>query len=1270
MILQELFFLGFSIDTRRNPLVAQLAKEAGMFVSSFCHSFPVLLSTLVFAIGQNLPNLSVNSVIPLLEHRLFSHWLVDIYSINWIAYFFAHRTSSGAATSPAASAAAGSTQPVAGDVRAIESLTHLFLITSPTLQFGQEISHNGKLIGKQLFEIIPWHLAPAPLKLHAALILVAAKDFVDQAWLYDTLLGRVGHDLTSGFHGEAEFALVNRVLAVSAETTRFPDETMMLQTLLAIGIVESRYVQWRQSGEAAFADDGAAWLERIGIYGRLQHLLAKAEYRCVYKLLHHLMMVIKAEERLSRAAVPLSAFVRDFVLCAPNNVNLLSGLMKETLSAPHSDQEHLQWLRLWIDVLLPHVPEHDAFCRLLGDLILGMWCELRPSSSYVAPVLNSVSESLATRRIEQRKVLELAQRGHGALLLGVLRSYVPQLPPPTNVSDQNNALWLLRHVATAQLHAPAALALWERFFEVFFAAEEQHRLDIAAVLPTATREAMNRHFVAVAKQAFESQPLKCVQRVYYAFTMWRRDVIGAATGEIFPEEHSAANELKDTVLNRLAPHLYQRLRPSTDDDDHGDRAAAAAIVSSTSTSTSTSTSASASTSNDGSAPVTSDSGILVRRETRDRLRKLQSLLPKRTPPPSNKLGSHLDQFSSLEQAIENAVSFFVELEATIAQQIEQQSNAARSGHRRQHSSVQDVQIPVVQQIELLLKVYDNLNASLRDLDSQFLELTRHSYYNFTTPFQVRVPCPQGIRCSGPAVLTGENIRIEPVNPQIPGALATNRTTYAQNYAQFFRLARSLAQTITLLYHSALFLVHPEHPLPSTGVSLFFALLPMVLSKSLIPNSPVLSHIIKVVLMLGRRFVIDDPQLQYRFVTELLTYCHAPTNAYETSATTAATPSSPAAHAIVHQSLTPSASPMRPGTPQRLDDAGEAASASPRIGSIGSPLDVKVFRESRSDVFVLFNPQTLIAAGDRSTFLQLVHMLASATVNLNAAEMTTLCSRLRPTAYVQSLEQTPLQSAEEARLFEVLPLLFGKSCLNHVATELLQYLLANGYQERVIRLLLTVQASSASAHHRHNVAEFRRAFIADLNFASLSYENATHMAEILSSCLPLPDALMSTAVALIEKLALKTPSFRQRLDAEHNRHRTGASSTPTSVFDEHARLVVSPSWNTIATFIERSLAIDLETSTPSVLMSQLLELLYDLVLNFPSLIDRLWYLLRDAVLPYAARHAAYHPTVQQPIEKLVVNLSAWQHAHFHYLDADAVPDLPEFAHMERTFGSLP
>ncbi len=74
--------------------------------------------------------------------------------------------------------------------------------------------------------------------------------------------------------------------------------------------------------------------------------------------------------------------------------------------------------------------------------------------------------------------------------------------------------------------------------------------------------------------------------------------------------------------------------------------------------------------------------------------------------------------------------------------------------------------------------------------------------SFLSPRIVSVACRQAVRCTGPANLTCNGIRIGPSYPTVREDIAKNRENFNRDYLAFFSVARSLATKVLILHYIA------------------------------------------------------------------------------------------------------------------------------------------------------------------------------------------------------------------------------------------------------------------------------------------------------------------------------------------------------------------------------------------------------------------------------------------------------------------------------------
>jgi len=116
----------------------------------------------------------------------------------------------------------------------------------------------------KLFELTRWKTVDPILKMKALLVILASKPYVPLEWLYDVLLGPVGLDITSGnlerlflrkgmvtehsvarLHIKRTTLITYLVALINYDLTACRDQVAVAQVLLAIGLIEDNYNNWR-----------------------------------------------------------------------------------------------------------------------------------------------------------------------------------------------------------------------------------------------------------------------------------------------------------------------------------------------------------------------------------------------------------------------------------------------------------------------------------------------------------------------------------------------------------------------------------------------------------------------------------------------------------------------------------------------------------------------------------------------------------------------------------------------------------------------------------------------------------------------------------------------------------------------------------------------------------------------------------------------------------------------------------------------------------------
>ena len=950
LIIEELFFIGFSLalpqqvsQCQQASLINTLQGECRYCLGLLLEKNPSLMNTFFYCIVRMGDEISVNAIVDFLDSKYFVNWSLDFYSANWLGYLISRWEYPQNDTEV--------TQDFIGKI--INKL-----VSSPPYQPINEMRPQ-LIIGSHLMSYINWENVSPSLKMYCSLIILGAN--LPSSWAIGQLLGPLGSKITSP---PLDDLFVQSILTINPSLyPAVADKTIMFQLLLALGILESQYCS--RSNEISNPSDtsyGHPWLVSWGFYKRIYDLLQQPQYApYIVKLLVRCDVL---KEEAASAAPYLAGIIRQIASITKNNRETLLELESAMIqsfrqnSRIHGNSEHdkSKRVKLWLEATMPSGRNDKFCCTLLDDLIAYCYC-----SGYSLDIIVTLIRS---RNYSRNDIINFRNDGYRWIVLIILYTYQPVLP--RNQRDRECGLHLLQETAQQQSTNAVAVALWLHFFMVYFGNEYQ----IGDFLSQQIKDNLNKHFINVAKQ-FEDR-VNGLKGLYFAFSTWKKAIIDSATGD-FHEEQTHIH-LLDDIYSILPQQFHCEFSVNAQGIQNS-----VSII-----------------------PVNHEPfeskpfRPLATEETED---LLMESLPIPIGPPEPKLPDDMKEYTQLENGIENAVSFFIEL--------------AQQGATENSS----IEVPAISQILALVQNYEQISSNLLSLDQDFLELTKQSYYNFEKPFQVSVACQKDKSCANPAILQGTTVEINAANPNVYSNIQNNRNQYNSLYKELFEISKVIAQTAVLLRNSLE--LASDRISQESAVAIFFSVTQDVILKNILPqNSPITSVIIQALLYIGRLHIKGNQKYQMKLLDMLF---NAPSSI------------------------------IAPNTKPKISSASSFVGSDDDENENDDNSNILI----PADLYELFTPTCLLGTNP----FKYLEFLESITAHSDKSEieLSRLSKSFNPKDFLQTIGSQPSSEIID-KICEVIPGLLSSSGFSNVGSAYIEYIVQAGHQNRALGLLFSSAVS--------------------------------------------------------------------------------------------------------------------------------------------------------------------------------------------------------------------
>ena len=1041
----------------------------------------------------------------------------------------------------------------------------------PDVVFPPPIAEVASKIGTKLFSSLVYHKLSCSLRFQIAILFATSSTVIHSLWITEMLFGSVGNQLfTSPVDPNISFHLLQ--IDFLSILPQYQTEFILVQQLISLSLQEDLNYQSYLNQYNNNVNDNI--LLKTNFYHRFSFLISQGKVTVIAKLISK---INREQNPKSLRSIFDQLFHSDhlskFGYGSKNILIMLQAAVIESLlSNSHLDSK-----------------KEENYSEQSRDSRMNAWVDsLLPSSRndkfYLTLLndliaflyctgdkLNYVISALSSMKFTMQDVLSLQQDGFLWVSLMVLFSYKPS--SPSSLKNKDNAFYILQDISKYTSHSSISVAYWLHYFKLYFAMEIREEF-----VPKNVKENLNKYFISEAKY-FETKD-RVIYRVFYAFSTWKKDIIDASTGDFLQEQNI---QLLKSLFLLLPAHFHYTINISQ--FDHPDHL-----------------------------PPT----VYTPNQQTDEMttKHLLQLLPPPLPPPPKALSSSvdLDQFITLDQALKNSFSYFDELNQSFNDQ----------------TPINDqLQVPIIQQIHLLIRSYNNLCKRLEELDNEFLEYTKHMNNNHHIPFQVLVACQRGRDCYKAAVISGMSIEIEQ-SAEFSNKIQQNRIIYDKEYRLFFDISRSIAQAIMLLKGTVDHLIHNSFS-RSLILSIFYSILrECVFTPLLPPYSVISSDLLSTLLSMGKVNINDLPT-QMQLLHFLLN--------------------------IPSDFITPA--PIR----NNVDN---------------------IYNESKIDhqpidLYSLFSPKILLEVSSLD-YLKALFLIAKEKSKSQEEEIY-LASCYSINDYIEIFTSTALSDEEADLVCSIITLLFGKSnqIFADIASRLITLLLTSGHQHRLFSIMFSDQIP----------ANYCLTFISNVDYRSITLPVAISILSNLLNHLPVKAHHAIAIEKLIRNLTVNLPSFVDQFRKENiapydqSGHPvqsplwnllyqiyfsavishpipSSSSSSPSSSYSSQNSLPRQPLYleddqNIINRYNSNNNNNNYEDDDEN--FAKIMELLYDIVcLAGSSLVDKVWYLFSKSFLQlFDKRKNAMNKSYPKS-ERIFDQFAAtfpWQLCRFIYYDPQSL-----------------
>eukprot|EP01125_Pyxidicula_operculata_P007844 TRINITY_DN2653_c0_g6_i1.p1 TRINITY_DN2653_c0_g6~~TRINITY_DN2653_c0_g6_i1.p1 ORF type:complete len:2577 (+),score=595.36 TRINITY_DN2653_c0_g6_i1:21-7751(+) len=1006
----------------------------------------------------------------------------------------------------------------------------------------------------------------------------------------------------------------------------------------------------------------------------------------------------------SNNAKPLSSLFETSKVSS--NTNILLRMITRSMSTATSMKHFELWYTLWSNVLLSKL-NNKALVTPINLFVHGLFCQ-QISFDYFGPILRQ-------QPMNARDIVTNAASSPW-VSFAALFGYEPRLPParlnnnaepPRGVKD--SALWLWKEAAMNVQSPFIALAFWERFFLLYF--EVQSLYGDLNYFPQTWKNDLNQTFTKLAKSLTDNKP---VYLIYYSFTTWSKDIIFTTGNNLFTANNAEVLTLFLTQHKPIFPSTNppEIIPPPIPLNMPAHNATENPLMTSGNvrlvstinpTATNTMTSPVIMTNRPVTATTTPTQYPMMQTvrvpystlntTLQPQQQVMQTTIIQDVDPPltvlelfPNKVDLNMDYlkkdkiyFLAYKKELEQNVKCLQQYAKNIIQQLTVNFN------------LDHMQIPLVDDLLVFLSQYKEIATQLEELDDEFIDLSKKQYFNHKITFQSNDPN-----------FIGEitTYQIGPQYPTVTNDMRSNRQRYNQQYLTLFDISRSISHAMSLTSYLKDDLIQGGNNMSGDqvtsnkllAVALFFKLLPLILGDTISDtrrlnsngdhhhhDDSIFSSLLDIVYDLGKKFISHQPELSQpyllRYILEMsckdqrsssTTGKSAPhtisliqkdepshiTTTTSTSTSTTSTTSTTSLHTLPT---------LKHANTNLLDSSSSSSSSSGPQRREANNEEKKKKNRTRKELFSILTPVTFLniessllpsspspspsSSAGYPIYMQMLYLLASSTTNLDDNEMNHLSNLFEFDQSLPIIFQNYVELDLDL-LFRTLKLCIAKSRLPKLSSVLIKNLIFYKFPENVgqtIETLLRHEEGESTSTNDKRMDWSDIVCGGNSIWPNMTSQQAFSSLQFIQSLSPISPVRFPIAVAMIKSLLLDTP-LKQDFVEENK-----------TVFVSPMLISSSNIWTVIENFIKTNLNTSSQPSES--VFSGIMELISVIVHLSPTVVDRVWYLYTDSILPcLSATGDDNDQSVRDTLSMYLVSALTelpWDASTFHYNDTNSI-----------------
>ena len=811
VIVDELCYFTFAYGFgNTNPLLGLLKTEASKSLNVIITEHPEMLSRVIGFAAQHMGELQSSYFTARLEaaRPALAKFVPDSSTAACIAALIAR-------TQPPP---LGMRLPVLAPSRpTYEGALNKYIFSPPVVQLPQGPNAECIVAGCKLLEVIDWRLASATLRMHMAVILLSARKFVSEAWYASFLSDSQERGI---FAAPFDMEYIRAVLALTPKQFVVPDDVILLHVRILLSLLTG------MRGDARFT---MAWLVGSGFFAHLGYLLSRGRAAPVVAALCELWPAFLADTDPGAYQAIGPLFARLAAAPGQDASRQAIALLGKTVACDPAKS-----VELWARLIMPHALRNEA-CMSYLDILLYYAFTAQDAPLVSLTALQSIFYPAG---LDPATTLARARTAAGTPCVWV--AYAAALCGDPNPARKREALL---HVGMSHQNDATSALVWAQFFEVAFAADET--ADVPP-LPQELRDRATKFFVDTAKTpAITADP--DLRKFYISLASWDR--VAILTGPRFASEVlPVVRRLRPSVLSTFKPKpiagvgagvpaAQKALLESGGQGDKGEKIVDIDGI------------ANEGAEKAATAASKSFFALLSGMSTEERAEALRGMLPQLEDEGAAE-GGESAAVDSIQRDMRRTLDDFAAcIKAHESEGIVKQIEAFS-------------ELTIFKALKDGLERYAKIARQASEKEAEHLELLRRMCANSTRTVAIPVSC----RCGHAPPTVALQITSGAPDPEASAQLRANSAARAALVNAFVEAARTVAYVLHLLGAIA----GDPDTARTTGVCIFFGLLPLVLTKQFPQNSPPTSDAAGILLSIGRKYILGSLEMQ-RVLHKFLLY---------------------------------------------------------------------------------------------------------------------------------------------------------------------------------------------------------------------------------------------------------------------------------------------------------------------------------------------------------------------------------------------------------------